>query len=282
MTPSTWMAEQIAMFGFAWIFGSVLVVAPIGALIGRSRGAEVGASSGLLLWGAGNLLTCVLMASYVQFDTVTVQASVTRCEPGTDSSGQATQQYFFAVQRPGEPAHELRLKPTAGLCPESQLPPFELRVRKDALASTVPVIRAEAGDDELPLVIMVTWGAFGGMAVLIGLLIASARAMGRPSRSKAVSASDQVGSVAAWRQGLCTLLSQLGGLLFLAAFIAPWFIDGSEARAIQLGLRCVTAALGCWLLAGIVAGTMTWIAAVFLLIFGGTFLGFAELARSGI
>ena len=281
MTPSTWMAENIAMFGFAWIFGSVLLLIPVGVLIGRFRGAEAGAGSGLLMWGAGNLLVCALMASYTYLDTVVVQAAATRCEPGTDGSGQPTRQFHFAFQRTGEPAHELQLKAEPGLCPESPEPSVALRARRDALASSTAIVPVEAEPSDLPLVIMVAWGAFGGMAVLIGLLIAGARAMGRPGQGVRSTGRSAAQETPAWRQRLGLLFSQLGGLLFLAAFIAPWFIDGGENRALQLGFRCVAAAMGCWLLASWLAGTATWTTALFMLMFGGIFLGVAELARIG-
>ena len=87
--------------------------------------------------------------------------------------------------------------------------------------------------------------------------------------------------VAAWRRSLGNLLGQLGLLLFLAAFVMPWFLDGSTERAVQFGLRCVASAMGLWLFSALAAGTLTLGAAVFLLVFGGALAGAAELMRIG-
>jgi len=75
------------------------------------------------------------------------------------------------------------------------------------------------------------------------------------------------------------MLGLLGLFLFLAAFFVSPFLDGSEERAIEFGLRCIATAMGTWLAAGLLAGTMTWGSALSLAAFGGAMLGFAELVR---
>ena len=279
MTPDGWLTSQVVMLGAAWIFGGALVAVAVGALVGRRKGTEAGIGSGLTLWALGNLAVVVLMALVVHVDSVVLHLEPTRCEPRTDSRGTAVRTLYHAVQRPGEPAHELQGPTQRGLCPEGGSAREALRVRRDALASPVLRIPSETvtGNDDTPLAVMATWGMFGGIGLLMGgLLLAHGAGAGRPAPVRPPQATP-----APWRVGLGNLLGQLGGLVFLAAFIAPWFLDGSTERALQLGMRCVAVSMGLWLVAGLVARTMHLGAAVFLLFFGSAMLGFGELLRRG-
>lgn len=85
--------------------------------------------------------------------------------------------------------------------------------------------------------------------------------------------------VAPWRQWCGEVLGWLGLALFLAALIVSPFLDGSTERAVEFGMRCIAAAMGSWLAAGLFAGTMTWGTAMFLVAFGAAMVGFAELVR---
>lgn len=278
MTPSGWLTNEVTLFGVAWMFGGALVCAPVGWLVGRRRGVELGIGSGLVLWGLGNLVVVGMMALLVHVDSVVVKAVATRCEPATDGQGRPERTLFHTVQQPGAPVHEWRGTTAPGLCPEGPPDVAVLRLRRDALATSTLRIPAEpiVGDDDTPLAVMVTWGIFGAAGLLMGGLLSAQTGEGRPRANPAAAAP-----VAAWRQRLGILMSQLGGLVFLAAFIAPWFLPGSTERALQLGMRCVASALGLWLMAGLLARTMHVGAAVFLVTFGGAMLGFAELARRG-
>lgn len=279
MTPEGWLTTEVVMLGAAWMFGGALVAVLVGAVVGRRKGVETGIGSGLTLWALGNLLIVVLMALVVHVDSVVLQLEPTRCEPGTDNRGHAVRTLYHTVQRPGEPVHELQGSTQRGLCPEGGSAREALRVRRDALASPKPGIPAEVvtGDDDTPLAVMVIWGMFGGIGLLMGgLLLAHGAGAGRPAPVRPPQATP-----APWRVGLGNLLGQLGGLVFLAAFIAPWFLDGSTERALQLGMRCVAVSMGLWLVAGLVARTMHLGAAVFLLFFGSAMLGFGELLRRG-
>lgn len=277
MTPYGWMSDTIALAGIGWAFGGLLFCGALGALVGWWRGSVVGLGTALCTWGVGHVVSVVLMALFVQVDSLVLTLGTTRCEPDADHRGRPLQTRFHAVQRAGEPAHEVQSLSVRGVCGEDSPPAEALRVRKDALASPLPVIPGEPADSDTPLAVMVILGAFGSFALLGGGLLL---AHGLGWRSGPESPRPDV-PPAPWRKSLGMLLSQLGLLLFLAAFVVPWFLDGSPERALQVGMRGVATAMVCWLLAGLIAGTMNWGAAIFLLFFGGAMLGFAELARRG-
>ena len=277
MTPYGWMSDTIALVGVGWAFGGLIVCAALGVLVGWWRGSELGLGTALSAWGLGHIVNVMLMARFVHADSVVLTLESTRCEPDADRRGRPLQTRFHAVQRAGEPAHEVQALSLRGVCGEDKARAEVLRVRKDALASTVPVIPGELADSDTPLAVMVILGAFGSFALLGGGLLL---AHGLGWRSGPATPRP-VDPPAAWRKGLGTLLGQLGLLLFLAAFIVPWFLDGSAERALQVGMRCMATAVACWLLAGLIAGTMNWGAALFLLFFAGAMLGFAEVARLG-
>jgi hypothetical protein len=267
--------DNFVAWGAAWMFGGALLSVLVGVLIGRRRGAGVGAGSGLLLWGAGNLLVALAVVVYMEVDSTVVTLKATRCEPSADNRQRPMYTLYYAVQRPGEPAHEATARGQRGVCPESPMPVDALRLRKDALAGTAALIQGDHAGDDAPMAVSVTWGAFGVFAVFgASLLLAHGRGTpSRPTRSP--------GPVAPWRLGLGSLLSQLGLLLVLAALIGPHFLSGTTERAIVFGLRVGATALGVWIVAGLLAGTMTWPSFAFLTIFLLAMLGVGELVLWG-
>lgn len=274
MTPAGWMLDPFVFLGFGWAFGGVLPCALLGVLLGRARGATLGAGSALLLWGLGNLAVAALVTVYVEFDSTVLTLQATRCEPSGDGRGQPYRSFFYAVQRAGEPAHEARTPSESGLCPEGRLPAERLRLRKDALASAAPVIAAEEIEGGAALAAAITWGVFGTFASFAGgLLLAHERSRRRPASPAA--------PVAPWRLGIGRLLGSLGGLLLLAAFIAPWLVGGSFEHKLVLGLRTGATGLGCWVAAILLAGERgAGAGAAFLSLFALAMLGLAELLRA--
>lgn len=275
MTPRGWLIDDFALLGVTWIFGGLLLSLALGAAIGMRRNATQGLSAGLLLWGAGNLLVSAAVVAYLLVDTVTLKLAPTRCEPQSAGVGKPAHRQYHAVHRPGEPAHEVAMPAAEGVCPETHIAPVPLRVRRDALAASAPLIDADRIDDR-PLAIASIWGAFGAFSLLGGALLRGHGSSGRRTPARAAAPPRPP---AAWRQSIGMLLSQRGLLVFLAAFIAPFFLDGSSERAWQFGLRAAGTAFALWLLAGITAGTMTWVPGFVLVAFSAALIGFAELAR---
>lgn len=275
MTPSGWMIDNFVGWGAAWMFAGALLSVLVGVLVGRRRSVERGVGTGLLLWGVGNLLVALAVVAYMELDSTVVTLKATRCEPSTDNRQRPLYTLYYAVQRPGEPAHEVTARGQRGLCPESPMPVEALRLRKDALASPAALIEGDHAGDDAPMAVSVIWGAFGVFAVFgASLMLAHARARPAPAARSA-------GPVAPWRLGLGQLLGNLGLLLVLAALIGPLFLPGTTERAIAFGLRTGATALGVWIVAGLLAGTMQWPAVAFLLIFVLAMLGVGELVLWG-
>ncbi|MFT3822061.1 MAG: hypothetical protein QM750_31345 [Rubrivivax sp.] len=272
MTPAGWMLDPIVLLGFGWAFGGVLPCVLLGVLLGRARGATLGAGSALLLWGLGNLAVTALVVAYVELDTTVLTLQATRCLPSADGRGQPLRSFLYAVQRPGEPAHEARTPPDSGPCPQGPLPSERLRLRKDALASAAPVIAAEEVEGGAALAAAITWGMFGVFASFAGSLLLAHHRGGRPAPPRQ--------PVAPWRLGIARLLGSLGGLLLLAAFVAPWLIGGGFERSLVLGLRTGATALGCWIVSMLLGGERgAGAGAAFLGLFTLAMLGVAELLR---
>lgn len=275
MTPAGWMLDPFVLLGFAWAFGGVLPCLVLGLLLGRARGPALGVGSALLLWGLGNLLVAALLVVYVEVDSTVLTLQATRCEPSADSRGEPLRTLFYAVQRPGEPAHEARTPPQSGACPEGRLPAerVPLRLRKDALAAAAPRVAAEEVEGSAALPAAVTWGVFGVFGSFAGGLLLAHHRGGRPA--------PPLMPVAPWRLSLGRLLSSLGVLLLLAAFVAPWLLGSGFERGLVLGLRTGATALGCWIVAMLLAGERgAGAGAAFLSLFALAMLGVAELLRA--
>ncbi len=272
MTPAGWMLDPFVFLGFGWSFGGALLCAALGFLLARAHGPTLGVGSALLLWGLGNLLVAALVVVYVEVDSTVLTLQATRCEPSADRDGQPLRTWFYAVQRPGEPAHEARTVAESGPCPQAQLPAERLRLRKDALASAAPLIAAEAVDSGAALAAAVTWGVFGVFGSFAGgLLLAHHRNRGPAPPPK---------PLAPWRVGSARFLSSLGVLLLPAAFIVPWLVSGGMERSLVLGLRLGATGLGCWIASMLLAGERgAGAGAAFLGLFALAMLGVAELLR---
>lgn len=270
LTPSGWQLETFALAGAAWMFGGALLAVALGALVGHLRSVETGLASGLLLWAIGNLLTAAAVAVFVHVDSTVLQLAPSRCEPLPTVNGQPMHQQFYRLAAAPD-AREVSTPPAPGLCTEDQpTATLALRLRRDDIAAGRPLLEGDPADEEKAQVIMVVWSVFGGAGLLFALaLLGANRAASAPRRPPAV--------VAPWRRSLSRLLAQLGLLLFLAAFVGPFFIDGNEERAVEFGLRCIASAMGSWLLSGLLAGTMTGIGFLFLSSFAGILLGLAAL-----
>lgn len=270
MTPSGWHLDHIVAYGFVMAFGGLVVWGITGALVGRRFGSDKGIAWALLLWGLGNLTTPVAVAAYMLLDTTTVLLKPTRCDPSVDSRNRSYRQLWFTL--PG-PAERLVEGPRfSGPCDPSDSSDYRLRLRKDDLASNRSPINAYLDDGESHWAIGVTMGGFGVVGTLMGGLLLAHTRPGRPDNAPRPEPTG-------WRKRVGELISWVGLLCFLAAFVGPFLLDGSSERALQFGLRCMGTAMSAFLLAGIVAGTMTGAPGVFLLVFAGAMFGFAELAR---
>ena len=279
MTPYGWLTSDFAGWGALWMFLGGLPAAGLAALVSRWKGVVIGAGCGLLVWGLGNLLVVLGVALATQVDSIELRLPLLRCDAGQDHRQRAERTLTYRLAQPGRGEREVALPTVRGRCPDEPVGPALIRVRKDTLASTAPQIKGEDVDAETALVMMLMWGVFGSFAVLGGVLMVRQDRPYRPAPPAPPAAA--AAPPAAWRTGVGNLLGQLGLALFLAAFVVPWFLDGSTERAVQFGMRCVASAMGCWLVAGLVAGSMNLGAGVFLLAFGGAMLGFAELVRLG-
>lgn len=279
MTPDGWLTDDFAGWGALWMFLGGLPAAGVGALIARWKGAIVGAGCGLLVWGLGNLLVALGVAVATQVDSTELTLPLLRCDAGVDHRQRAERTLTFQLALNNHAPREVYLPTTRGPCPDEPAGSMLLRVRKDSLASAAPRIKGEEVGAQNALVVMLLWTVFGSFATLGGVLMVRAD---RPYRTPAPKPAAPPRQAAAWRNSVGTLLGQLGLLLFLAAFVVPWFLDGSTERAVQFGMRCVASAMGTWLLAAVVAGTLTVGAGVFMVAFGGAMLGFAELMKLGV
>ncbi|MCA0244023.1 MAG: hypothetical protein LCI02_24670 [Proteobacteria bacterium] len=276
MTPAGWMLDPFIFLGFGWAFGGVLPCMLLGLLLGRAHGTALGAGSALLLWGVGNLLVAALVVVYVEFDSTVLTLQATRCEPSADRDGQPLRTFYYAVQRPGEPAHEARTPAESGACPAGRLSAdgVALRLRKDALASAAPLIAAEEVEGGAALPAAITWGVFGVFGSFAGGMLLAHH---RDRRGHAPPPAP----VAPWRLNLGRLLGSFGGLLLLAAFIAPWLLGGSMERGLVLGLRTGATGLFCWIAAMLLGGERgAGAGAAFLCLFALAMLGVAALLRA--
>lgn len=272
-TPSGLQLEDLLLAGVGTLFGGVLVAAAVGALVGRWRGGTAGLGTALLMWGVGNLLVAATGVVLVRFDSQVLNLPVARCVPA-DGSHRPYRDLWLRLPAPlvdGQPRHVF-VGRVPGVCSGDDSPPSDepVRVRNDDFAAPRATIHGELEHDDKPVLIGVLWGVFGGAGVLMGSLI-----LGSDAPSRAPSP----GPVAAWRRTIGELFGGLGLMLFLAAFIVPFFLDGGAQRQVQMGLRSVAAAMGCWIVAGRLARTMPWGTVMFLLFFGSVMLGFAELIR---
>lgn len=270
MTPSGWHLDHIVGYGFVMAFGGLVVWGIVGALVGRRWGADKGIAWALLLWGLGNLTAPVAVAGYMLLDTSTLVLKPTRCDATVDSRNRSYRQLWFTLPGPSE--RLIQGPRLSGPCDASDGASYPLRLRKDDLASNRSPIASHLDDGESHWAIGVTLGGFGVVGTLIGGLLLG---HGRPGKADPAPRREP----AAWRTRVGELISWVGLLCFLAAFIGPFVIDGSTERALQFGLRSMGTAMGAFLLAGIVAGTMTGASGLFLLVFSGAMFGFAELAR---
>lgn len=270
LTPAGWGFDQIVMLGVLWMFGSPVPMGLLAAVVGRWAGSSRSLGVALLLWSLGNLAVAALAGAYLRMDTVRLTLLPTRCEAAHQGQEPAAHNLVFALQRPGEPPHDLVLGRLPGDCP-AKLVPETMRVRRDALASPARLVVPEAPIDGDPLVIVLVWGGFG----LFGLMFAGAtlaQAAGAP----------QAPVVAAWRGGVGRLLGQLGGLLLLAAVVVPFLLPGSALRGVQFGLRAAAAAMACFIVANALVGTLGVRRGLLLLLAGAALLGMAELLRAGV
>lgn len=277
ITPAGWQLDQVALLGAATMFLGAMVAVGIGFVVGRTRGVEAGIGAGMLLWGLGNVAVSLLTVVLVQIDTRVLPLALARCEPSAGSGGEPLRTLYYALPASaGAAAREVGPFPGTGVCPEDRTAPEPLRVREDDLASTRTMIPGDVVDDRA-MAIGVTWGLFGGVGLLIGTaLLAHQRRARRPARS---APARPVAPLPAWRKSAGDTLGIVGLLSFLAAFVVSPFLSGSEERSIEFGLRCIAAAMGCWLVAGLLARTMTWVAGLFLACFGAVMLLFAALVR---
>lgn len=269
MTPSGWHMNHIVAYGFTMVFGGLLVWGLVGVLVGRRRGPEKGIAWAMLLWGIGGLSTPVLVASYMLLDTQGLALQPTRCEPSTDSRNRPLRKLWFTLPGPAERLVETRVE--RGSCEGSAAFKVPLRVRVADLSGTQSPIQAHIDDGETHWAIGATIGGFGVVGLLMGALLL---AHSMPGRSDERPAKEP----AAWRKSLGETISWVGLLCMLAAFIGPFLLDGTTERALQFGLRAMGTAVASFLLAGMVAGTMTGPAGIFLVVFSGAMFGFAQLA----
>lgn len=280
MTPAGWMESEIGLLGVAWLFGGLLVVAlPAGVLVGRLSGkSELGLATGLLVWGAGNLLVSGVGVVWMQFDSVVVSLQASGCAEQTDRKGQPVFQLSYAVPA-SVPSAAPRLAEGAvlhrGRCPAAAEVARERanwRVRRDALADPAAVVRLDDAEDGL-LPLIVIWAVFGGAGLLMGtLLLAHVRGGGKP----VASAPEPV---ARWRLSAGARMGQLGGLVLLSAFIVPFLLPGPLELAVGFGLRALASGFALLIAGGLLARTLHWGAALFLAFFASVALGLAELVR---
>lgn len=270
LTPAGWGFDQIVLLGVMWLFGAPVPLGLLAALLGRWVGKSRTLGAAMLLWSLGNLAVAALAGAHLRLDTVQLTLTPTRCEVAHQGQEPAAHHLVFALQRPGEPPHDLLLRRLPGDCPAT-LVAETMRVRRDALAGPERLVVPESPIDGDPLVIVLVWSGFG----LFGLLFASATLTQAAGRRPAPA-------VAPWRAGIGKLVAQLGGLLLLAAVVVPFLLPGSSLRSVQFGLRAAAAAMACFMLAnGLLGSLKIWRASI-LLVAGAALLGLAELLRAGV
>ncbi len=273
MTPAGWTQDTLIGIGFAWMFGGLLLAALLAVLVRRAFGVVAALASACLLWGLGNLVVAALVLVQANWDTTVRQLPFARCE--ATAGAKALHTVFFML--PDE--RLVRMPAAAGPCPHADGPAL-LRLRKDALASAQPVLVGEWAEDEgQPRVVALVWGLFGAVGLLFGVVMLSPSP--NPKRARVGGAKAKAGAapaaVARWRVSIGDLLSGVGLLVFVAAFVGPWLLPGSSQRALQFGLLCGSTAFGIWFVAGLLAGQMNAAAALVLLIFSTALFGVAQL-----
>lgn len=274
MTPQGWLIEDFAAAGFVWVFAGALLGAGVGLAVGLMRGVPRGLGAGLLIWGLGNAVVAAGLVAYLRVDSTVLTLPPLRCQALGDGRNTVMHQLVLAVQRSGEPAHEVPMAATTGPCPELPGAALRVRLRTDALASTAPVIKGEPDDERGPAFAAI-WALFGAFGLVAGgVLLATGR-----SRTTAAASAKGSGGVAPWRTRIGELLGLLGLAVFVTAFFGGMFLDGSTERAIQFGLRSAGTAFGIWLVSGLLAGTMTAVPAAVTLLIGGLLLLAAEVMR---
>lgn len=284
MTPSGWTLDNIVLLGVGTMFGGLFVAALFGVLVGRWRGGATGIGAAMLLWGLGNLTVCAMTVSYVQFESAVLTLALQRCEvQPPDSKGRPRRLMVYALP-PGAgasapagdalggtlaaPTREVRTPVALGACPQAIQGSDPLRVARSDLHSTRNPVAGDWTEDDRAIAVAASWGVFGAFALLFATLLLGHELQAlRGRRRGPLPPAPPAKPPARWRKTIGELLGTVGLLVFLAAFAVPWFMSGPTERGIQFGVRAVAMAMGIWIVAGMLVGTMTWPAGVFLAFF---------------
>lgn len=274
------MFDQIVTTGLAALFGGMLLWVPIGAVVGRFQGFEMGAGTAMLLFGLTGLSFAAWLAWYLYVDSTEVQAMRVGCltVSAETPGGAASSQDEFTIERAPGKLLALRSKATAEPCARRRDDERQtLRVPKAAMAHgrDGPVEVERITDPVQGAGLIGVFGAFGGFGFLGGgVLIASRLERSRSPREPA--------PVAPWREELARGFVIVGNLVFVASLLGAGFMDWSAERSIAFAFRGVAVSCACWA-ASMAARRQLRISTVlfFVLLGGGFYLAAASVKLFG-
>lgn len=274
------MFDQIVTAGLAALFGGMLLWVPIGAVVGRFQGFEIGAGTAMVLFGLTGLSFAAWLAWYLYVDSTEVQALRVGCitQPADTPGGAMTSQDEFTIERAPGRLLTLRTLPAAQPCDQRRDDERQtLRVPRAAMAhgsaSAVPVERIT--DPVQGAGLIGVFGAFGGFGFLGGgVLIASRLERSRSPREPT--------PVAPWREELARGFVIIGNLVFVASLLGAGFMDWSAERSIAFAFRGVAVSCACWA-ASMAARRQLRVSTVlfFVLLGGGFYLAAASVKLFG-
>lgn len=270
------MFDQIVTMGLAAMFGGLLLWVPIGGIVGRFHGFEIGAGTAMLLFGLTGLAFAAWLAWYLYASSTEVQAMRVGCitVPAETPGGVAASQDEFTIERAPGKLLALRSKPAAEPCTQRRDDERQtLRVPKAAMAhgSDGPVEVERITDPVQGAGLVGVFGAFGGFGFLGGGVLLA-------SRLERSGGPREGAPVAPWREELARGLVIVGNLVFLVSLLGAGFMDWSVERSIAFAFRGVAVSCACWA-ASMAARRQLRVSTVlfFLLLGGGFYLAAASV-----
>ena len=263
--------DAIVTLGLAAMFGSPLIAAPIGWVIGRRLGTDAGIGAGVVLFGLTALGAGVALAVHVLLQTAVVVLPVDECLPGVAGSGGRQAARFVMTLADGRQAH-LVTPLEAGACEDgrpAREQPLNLRYRIPPSGPLAADIAARREDDPRQANAMIgVFGAFGAFGVLGGTVILASWA--RTRRESGVPPTTPP-ALSARRERLATGFTIAGNIAGLGCMLAAAWLAMPFDRSFRLIAVGVAASCLCFAVAFGLRHRLTLEIALTLLIVGGGF-----------
>lgn len=276
---NTLLFEQMVGIGLASLFGGMLIWVPLGAVIGRFKGFEIGAGTALMLFGSTGLAFAALVAWYLFHETTEVELVRSGCSELIAPAGRrgGTSQDLFQLKTASGATLTLREPGVRGTCAERlDDQPVRLRLRKSALvpgaAGADPLDVDRIDDPRQGVALVGVFGAFGGFGFLGGAILISSTL-----ESRRRSAPEK--TISPLRHRLATALNLSANFGLLGSIFFGEAMDWSAGQSVNFVFRAVTVACVLWAAAFALRGRMTVSTVLFFVLIGGGFYLAAASAR---